>query len=256
MRPQNQHFAPQPKVDRQQERPALTQHPLSMPSPEQFTRPPPVPPKVAMPQATQAASHTLAPTSVRPSNRVNGVQHNNGLEATAASHGMAPAAVPPVHFTNLQKMDQHYAGEETGAVWKTKVKYLDEHQRQAYKVQIQNGKIYDAQGKPFDTQKANTAFAVNKGRAIFIMDHKGNMYVSNEQTAGKFHHSSFLSGAPVAAAGDIRIENGEIKTISRKSGHYKPSEQQLGQFQYRLSQFGINPATNQKQGYNVDHDLS
>ena len=38
----------------------------------------------------------------------------------------------------------------------------------------------------------------------------------------KFHHSSFLAGEKVAAAGEIIIENGIIKEITNGSGHYRP----------------------------------
>jgi hypothetical protein len=156
----------------------------------------------------------------------------------------------PTLFKNLQPMDRRWAGEETGQVWGTKVAYLNETQRAQHKVTIQNGLVLDSQGRPFDTRTAQTAFDKNKGRAIFVMDHNGDMYISNYQARGKFHHSSFLSGAPVAAAGDIRIEDGVVKTISRKSGHYKPTSDQLGQFAQRLHSQGVNS------GFNIDEDLS
>jgi hypothetical protein len=55
------------------------------------------------------------------------------------------------------------------------------------------------------------------------MDAQGNIYASTEQVVGQFHHSSFLAGQPVAAAGELQVEAGELKLISNKSGHYKPS---------------------------------
>ena len=36
------------------------------------------------------------------------------------------------------------------------------------------------------------------------------------------HHSSFLAGAPVAAAGEIKVVNGRLVSISNGSGHYRP----------------------------------
>jgi hypothetical protein len=146
-------------------------------------------------------------------------------------------------------MQQIYKGEETGQVFGTSVKYLNERERAAFKVTIKDGKVYDATGKLFDTRGASTAFKHNKGRAIFVMDATGAMYISNEQTRGKFHHSSFFGGKPVAAAGDIRIENGMITIISRNSGHYRPSLAQLNQAINHLKSQGIS-------GVFVDEDLS
>jgi hypothetical protein len=40
---------------------------------------------------------------------------------------------------------------------------------------------------------------------------------------GKFHHSSFFAGMPVVAAGEVVAFDGQIKLITAKSGHYRPS---------------------------------
>ena len=37
-----------------------------------------------------------------------------------------------------------------------------------------------------------------------------------------FHHSSFLGGEPVAAAGEIKVVAGRLESISNNSGHYMP----------------------------------
>jgi hypothetical protein len=49
-----------------------------------------------------------------------------------------------------------------------------------------------------------------------------------------FHHSSFLAGEPVAAAGEIRVSNGVLKTVSNNSGHYQPQPGYLIQFLLEL----------------------
>jgi len=60
------------------------------------------------------------------------------------------------------------------------------------------------------------------GPRIFVMDGNGYFYVGTASN-GKFHHSSFLSGGPIAAAGEIVVaQEGKIKMISNVSGHYKP----------------------------------
>jgi hypothetical protein len=134
-----------------------------------------------------------------------------------------------------------YTSEETGAVFGTSVKYLNASERQAYKVTVQNGLLMDANGKPFDSRGASSAFGPNIGRAIFVMDQDGTLYASNHQTQGKFHHSSFLAGAPVAAAGELAVENGVMKEVSRRSGHYCPTKKQLDAFLSEVDKQGAPP---------------
>lgn len=71
------------------------------------------------------------------------------------------------------------------------------------------------------------------------MDEYGNIYASKSQAVGKFHHSSFLAGKPVAAAGEISVKDGIIESVSRKSGHYWPDEDHLAQFMEELGDQGV-----------------
>ena len=50
---------------------------------------------------------------------------------------------------------------------------------------------------------------------------------------------SFLSGQPVASAGEIVVEQGIVKEVTRRSGHYQPTAEQLNQFLDRLNKSGI-----------------
>ena len=142
-------------------------------------------------------------------------------------------------YTNLREMDSKYIGEETGAVWGTKVKYLDDTERLQYKLQIKDGKLYDNTGNLFDTAKAQSAFG-GKGNAIFVMDEAGSIFASTVHSPGKFHHSSFLSGKPVASAGEIVVNNGVLQNVTRRSGHYRPTADQLDQLLQELSSNSIN----------------
>jgi len=152
-------------------------------------------------------------------------------------------AVPPPADARYQKtvpMLSAYAGEETGRVFGHKVMYLDETQRQAFKATVRDGLLCAADGSPFDSRQATTSGEVT-GRAIYVMDHDGNLFLSNKAGIADFQHTSFLAGQPVAAAGDIRVENGVIKEISRSSGHYRPSEELLDQVVDRLLSDGVPP---------------
>ncbi|MFZ6876337.1 hypothetical protein ACO0LF_30130, partial [Undibacterium sp. Di27W] len=159
----------------------------------------------------------------------------NFLRASVESWSPAGGAA----FTNLKKMLPQYIGEETGAVWGTKVKYLNETERLKYQLDIKDGKLYDSTGSLFDTANAKSAFG-GKGNAIFVMDENGAIYASKVQTVGKFHHSSFLSGEPVATAGELIVENGVLKEVTRRSGHYQPTANQLNQFLDKLRGSGVN----------------
>lgn len=55
------------------------------------------------------------------------------------------------------------------------------------------------------------------------MAENSRIYICKNRAYGEFHHSSFLSGKKVAAAGEIKIEKGIIKLVTDESGHYKPS---------------------------------
>ena len=55
------------------------------------------------------------------------------------------------------------------------------------------------------------------------MSENGKIYISKYNEFGKFHHSSFLSGEKVAAAGEISINKGIIKVVNNRSGHYMPN---------------------------------
>lgn len=61
---------------------------------------------------------------------------------------------------------------------------------------------------------------------IWVIGAEGKVY-SHIPKLGRFHHSSFLSGAAVKSAGMWIVKNGVIKSMAPLSGHYRPT---LGQF--------------------------
>lgn len=93
--------------------------------------------------------------------------------------------------------------------------------------------ILDHEGKPFDTRDGRSLRGTD-GVAIFVMDRDGNFYASTRHEKGVFHHTSFLAGQPVAAAGEIRVVDGKLVGISDKSGHYTPVRYFTAQAIHRL----------------------
>jgi len=106
------------------------------------------------------------------------------------------------------------------------VRYLDEAEREQHRLFVDaDGNLRRASDHElFDTSSADTFWGGDGGsRAIFVMDRDGNLYASNYQAPGDFHHSSMLAGGEVCGAGEIRVDNGRIVDMTDKSGHYRPA---------------------------------
>lgn len=100
---------------------------------------------------------------------------------------------------------------------------MDEVELEGYRVVADDGQLHWARdGEIVDTSSADT-FHSGRGRAMFVMDQNGNLYVSLVQEVGRLHHSSFLGGKPVAGAGEMIVQDGRIVEVTRKSGHYRPT---------------------------------
>jgi hypothetical protein len=115
----------------------------------------------------------------------------------------------------LANQDKQWSWIRGGA----KVQYLDAAERAQHAITLEEGKFYGANGKLFSTTSSPNE------RAIFVMDEHGNIFASTSYEIGEFHHSSFLGGRPVAAAGEIEVHNGVLLTLSDRSGHYAPSRE-------------------------------
>ena len=66
-----------------------------------------------------------------------------------------------------------------------------------------------------------------KFRCIWVMscpEGGSPAFYSNIGKLGRFHHSSFLAGGAVAAAGEWTIVSGKLLHINACSGHYKPED--------------------------------
>jgi hypothetical protein len=152
-------------------------------------------------------------------------------EATIENAGAED--LPLARYPLTVQMEASYVGEEMGSVWPSRVVYLDPQRRKAYKLTMRDGKLCDANGESFDTADATKTTwngeKENTYKAIFVMDTDGNFYAFKHRVAGEFQHSSFLAGGEVAAAGLIKVDDGEVLWISPKSGHYLPTRRHLDQ---------------------------
>lgn len=77
---------------------------------------------------------------------------------------------------------------------------------------------------------------------IFVIDLAGGMYLGRKHK-GRFHHSSFVSGAPIYAAGKIIIKHGIILAVEPHSGHFKPQIENLQTLCSILAHHGVDVGT-------------
>ncbi|RQM09377.1 hypothetical protein DD237_008130 [Peronospora effusa] len=73
---------------------------------------------------------------------------------------------------------------------------------------------------------------------IFVLGLSGQMYLGRKRK-GRFHHSSFVTGAPIFAAGKIVIKNGVIVAVEPHSGHFKPRLGNLLALCFMLAKHGV-----------------
>lgn len=139
-------------------------------------------------------------------------------------HDLAPPPDDPPQFEGRELRDT-YHGEQHGGVFDTPVRYLDEVEREDYKLHVDDdGLMRTSSGRLFDTTHAGSLWHPQGGRAIFVMDQHGDIFASKHQIEGRFHHSSFLGGEPVGAAGELGVKDGKVQLISNNSGHYQPTK--------------------------------
>lgn len=101
--------------------------------------------------------------------------------------------------------------------------YKDEAERRSHLVRFQNNLLDINLRNRFTIGITGST----SGEIIYVVDQHRNFYVGRKNI-DHFHHSTFLSGAPVLAAGTMVIEPGlVILEVNNHSGHYKPGLEQL-----------------------------
>ncbi|KAL4156347.1 hypothetical protein PRNP1_005378 [Phytophthora ramorum] len=118
----------------------------------------------------------------------------------------------------------------------TRVQYCTAEQRKHYELKfVSDGEEgvrvrYATSGRVVHTDELS--------KWIFVMDLSGHMYLGRKRK-GRFHHSSFVSGAPIFAAGKIIIKHGVILAIEPHSGHFKPRLENLLALCSMLANHGV-----------------
>jgi hypothetical protein len=113
------------------------------------------------------------------------------------------------------------AGKAAGSKITGSLTYLSKHERVKHLLSLFIDDCFHLNGSYSTYQTASANY-----NDIFAMDLMEFIYVGDPK-AGKFHHSTFMSGKPVLCAGEIRLTAGKITYISNESGHYRPSTHDL-----------------------------
>lgn len=113
-----------------------------------------------------------------------------------------------------------------------KVVYLNREERKDFLLEIKEGAFY-YKGELFDSHEFYSIHS-GKGKAIFVMDADGNLYVAKHK-AGRIHHSTLYAGKEVLGAGEVIVKNGKLIQITNKSGHYRPGIESMLEVLEKLS---------------------
>jgi hypothetical protein len=141
----------------------------------------------------------------------------------------------PAHVDQYLSPQGHLRTEKDN---KAVVKYLGPEERKNYQLHYKNGGLTQGEGEaPFKTDSMGTNFA-GKGFGIFAMSTGGEIYAESH-IVGLFHHSSFLAGADVAAAGELKVTGGKLVHVTNKTGHYKADAENLAQALEQFADWGI-----------------
>jgi hypothetical protein len=99
--------------------------------------------------------------------------------------------------------------------------YCDVTRRRQYMVTVRDGRlVWVCDGAHWDAGERVHTGTCDKW--IFVMALDGTLYV-NRKVKGRFHHSCFLAGGRVLAAGRLIVLDGRVEFLAAQSGHYKPN---------------------------------
>ena len=129
------------------------------------------------------------------------------------------------------------------------VPYLTPAKRAPYEVTVilldtvtpgsKSGRLF--QGRKPVMQRMDTSDGTNPvGKYLFVMDGDGRVYAAPARAV--VHHSAFLAGGPVAAAGLLEVDHGRLTGADNDSGHYKPPIEFLDQFLREMGSRGVDLA--------------
>ncbi len=171
-----------------------------------------------------------------------GLNNNGNLTSAWVNSGTKmgiQAWVDTVYLWDQQDGASRSADQSIIAIGPQGVRYLDVVDRLDYFLDLSGGvaRLSDP-----GQSLAHTGGFVSKsgvGWGIYTVGFHRNMYLG-EHITGEFHHSSFFSGAPVLAAGEIMVNRGRVVGLTNKTGHYKAGPAELAEALKVLRVNGVN----------------
>lgn len=137
-----------------------------------------------------------------------------------------------------QQLKRNWGVELSNGGFLPRVHYIRKQER------INNNMLIPLTGLLYkDSGRIPYTSAGHEGKDIYAMDKYGNlMSVASDATfsdgtldfKSEHRHSSLNAGNKVICAGYIKIEAGLVKYIDNKSGHYKPTREDLAMAVYTL----------------------
>ena len=116
-------------------------------------------------------------------------------------------------------------------------KFLSPEQRGAFRVHIKHG-LFVKDNKIFSTEDMKSH--KKQGYAAYTLNSNGEFHLfTHLQMTDHMAHSSMNAGAPVVAAGELKIENGRLAMITTHSGHYQPTIFSVHRLLEHLSHHGV-----------------
>ncbi len=116
----------------------------------------------------------------------------------------------------------------------SRVAYFDEEQRKDYELKLGPTITYVKSNKVLE---GDNLYALSQSNHFYASNSK-NIWNDNEQL---IHHSSFMAGQAVKAAGHIKFGSpGQLAKIDLVSGHYKPKPEYMKNALRVLKRAGVN----------------
>jgi len=109
-------------------------------------------------------------------------------------------------------------------------------ERTPYRVQIRDGLLW-CQGVLLDSREQKST----DGLLNFVLAPDLELY-AGPLVPGRFHHSTFVAGGTLLAAGEWTVTDGRIGTVTNRSGHYKPGAAVMVRFLRFLHARGVDLA--------------
>ena len=166
--------------------------------------------------------------------------HSNAGARSVSRFGTSSgplSGLPPRKYKTVGMLKNAGFDKDLGnAMAGVPVDYLSSRNRAQYLVESQEGRLYhgtEMASKPLDTRDGTNP----QGAYLFAMDERGEIFAAPTQTVK--HHSAFLAGNPVAAAGAIAAEEGRLTRVTDHSGHYAPPLEYSHQFTKELDRRGV-----------------